>query len=428
MKRIFLLLFALLLVPSPAAQAERQLTLLSDADDLTFVLDEHGDLFGEAGEYAHLTRLTPKGESPRYLAALSSDPEACFLLGAEGKALTEAAYTSLEYAGGYLVFWQAERCGVMSLDGAELTTPDYTWLMHIEDDRFFACKSDHLDDTADKLYLLSLSEGETDLNRYIGYGPEAGDGLYAAYDPRTQRFGYLDAGGEWAVEPRFDWAGAFEAGCAVAALEGALGLIDRTGEWIVQPQAEYTSLTALPGEGMLALAASAERICLFSTEDGALLREYGAGSVSVASSGFCALYLTDETLLLNPWGEEVCHFSADAVLDLTQGEEYFVRSEGAWGAARAWICRLSDGETLSGPHQQAELLSAQSDLFLISAFDTASSGEGAVLSEASGSRRWGVIDAQGREVLPLQYERIVALSKSLLALQENGQWTLFTLE
>lgn len=427
MKRTLLFLIVLLLL-CPAALAEGQLTLLESASGKTFVLDENGDLFGQTGQYAALKRLTPAGEAPLYAAALSENPAAYFLMNGDGSALTEADYSCLQYAGGYLIFWQEDRCGVMDLYGHELTAPDYAWLMHIEGDRFFAFKSDHLDDTADELYLLSLSEGETDAGLYIGYGPEAGDGLYAAYDPRTRLFGYLNGQGEWAIEPQFDWTGAFEDGRAIAAQDGAPGLIDRAGEWIIAPQAQFKSLIQAPGEGMFVLITTAENTGLYSEEDGQLLREYGAGAVSVSASGRCALYLSDAVVLLDPSGEEVCRFEPDCLLDLTQGERCLVRQQGAWGGEREWICSLSTGEALSGPYQQVEFLTAvgEEDYFLCSRFETesvpGSSAARVLLTEVEGTRRWGVIDAQGNELLPLEYERIVPLSDTLLAVLKDGQW------
>lgn len=427
MKRTLLFLIVLLLL-CPAARAQGQLTLLVSASGETFALDENGGLFGQAGQYAALQRLTPADEAPLYAAALSESPAAFFLMNGEGGALTGADYSRLQYAGGYLFFWREDKCGVMDLYGHELTAPGYAWLMHIEDDRFFAFKSDHLDDTADELYLLSLSEGETDAGLYVGYGPEAGDGLYAAYDPRTRLFGYLNGQGAWAIEPRFDWAGAFEDGRAVAAQNGAPGLIDRAGEWIIAPQAQFRSLIQAPGDGMFVLITTAEKTGLYSEEDGQLLREYGVGAVSVFPSGYCALYLADAVALLDPSGEEVCRFEPNCVLDLSQGERCLVRQQGAWGGECEWICSLQTGETLSGPYQQVEFLTAvgDTDYFLCSRFETealpGSSAARLLLSEVEGTRRWGVIDAQGNELLPLEYERIVPLSETLLAALKDGQW------
>ena len=427
MKRTLLFLAVLLLL-CPAARAQGQLTLLESASGETFVLDENGDLFGQTGQYAALKRLTPAGEAPLYAAALSENSAAYFLMNGDGSALTGADYSCLQYAGGYLIFWQEDKCGVMDLYGHELTAPDYAWLMHIEGDRFFAYKSDHLDDTADELYLLSLSEGETDAGLYIGYGPEAGDGLYAAYDPRTRLFGYLNGQGEWAIEPRFDWAGAFEDGRAVAAQDGAPGLIDRAGEWIIAPQAQFKSLIQAPGDGMFVLVTTADSIYLFSEEDGGLLREYGTGAVSVSPSGYCALYLADAVVLLDPVGEEVCRYEPDCLLDLSQGEHCLVRQSGVWGSECEWITSLSTGEALSGPYQQVEFLTTVGDVdyFLCSRFETSylagSSSARVILSEVEGTRRWGVIDAQGSELLPPEYERIVPLSDTLLAVRKDGQW------
>ena len=428
MKRFFALCLLLSLVLCPCARASERLTFLSGESGQTLVLDERGALVGEEGEYALLMRLTPEDETPLYAAALSSSSEAIFLLSGAGEALTAAGYTALEYDGGYLIFWQGDRCGVMDLTGRELTACDYSWLLHAGGDCFFAFRRDHLDDTADELHLLSLSGGETDTGLYIGYGPESGDGLFAAYDPRTRLYGYLNAQGQWAVAPRFDWAGRFQAGRAVAAEQGALGLIDGSGEWILEPQLSCRQIVLPEGEGMLAFALSATGVLLYSAEDGRLLREYGPGSVSAGPGGFCALYLDDATVLLDPSGEEVCRYAAGAVLDLTRGERFLVRREGEWGAPCEWICRLDTGETLSGPYQEASLLGTQgeTDYFLVSSFETEvlSGGAHPLLGEVSGTRRWGVVDAQGNELLPLEYERIISLSDTLLAVKKDGEWTL----
>ena len=66
------------------------------------------------------------------------------------------------------------------------------------------------------------------------------------------------------------------------------------------------------------------------------------------------------------------------------------------------------------------------DYFLCSRFETSylagSSSARVILSEVEGTRRWGVIDAQGSELLPPEYERIVPLSDTLLAVRKDGQW------
>lgn len=428
MKRFFALCLLLSLVLCPCARASERLTFLTLDTGRTLVLDERGALVGEENEYALLTRLTPESETPLYAAALSASAESVFLMSGAGEALTAADYTALEYDGGRLIFWRGDRCGVMDLSGRELTACDYSWLLYAGGDSFFAFHRDHLDDTADELYLLSLSGGETDTGLYIGYGPEPGDGLFAAYDPRTRLYGYLNAQGQWAVEPRFDWAGRFQAGRAVASEQGALGLIDGSGEWILEPQLSFRQIVLPEGEGMLAFALSPSGVLLYSAEDGQLLRDYGAGSVSAGPGGYCALSLDDVTVLLDPSGEEICRYAAGSVLNLTQGERCLVRREGDWGTPCEWICRLDTGETLAGPYQEVRLLGTQgeTDYFLVSSFDTEVLAGGAhpILGEVSGTRRWGVVDAQGNERLPIEYERIVSLSDTLLAVQRDGEWIL----
>ena len=178
---------------------------------------------------------------------------------------------------------------------------------------------------------------------------------------------------------------------------------------------------------MFVLVTTAESVYLFSGEDGELLREYGAGAISVSPSGYCALYLADTVVLLSPTGEEVCRLEADCTLNLSQGEHCFVRQSGVWGSEYEWICSLETGETLSGPYQQLEFLTAvgDEDYYLCSSFETScltDSSARLILSEVDGTRRWGLVTAQGNELLPLEYERIVPLSDTLLAALKDGQW------
>jgi len=60
-------------------------------------------------------------------------------------------------------------------------------------------------------------------------------------------WGYINAKGEWVIEPQFDSAGDFECGkYAVAGVEFCDGIIDRKGNWVVEP---CYSIEELPNYG-----------------------------------------------------------------------------------------------------------------------------------------------------------------------------------
>lgn len=73
--------------------------------------------------------------------------------------------------------------------------------------------------------------------RSIDKGRLPGIELWAEYDPASERYGYLDHYGRWAIAPQFLSAREFDTnGIAVVAVErNRWGAIDRRGAIVVQP-------------------------------------------------------------------------------------------------------------------------------------------------------------------------------------------------
>lgn len=64
------------------------------------------------------------------------------------------------------------------------------------------------------------------------------------------KWGAIDTGGDWVIEPTFQSLGDLDGGVAPATLDGAAGYVDREGEWVVEPEYDYT-LPFASGHGVV---------------------------------------------------------------------------------------------------------------------------------------------------------------------------------
>jgi len=64
--------------------------------------------------------------------------------------------------------------------------------------------------------------------------------LFPAYDEETGKYGYIDANGQWAIQPQFEEAHLFRGHYAAVSTgdpwDSTMGVIDETGTWVVEPQ------------------------------------------------------------------------------------------------------------------------------------------------------------------------------------------------
>ena len=62
------------------------------------------------------------------------------------------------------------------------------------------------------------------------------DNGYIAVMNSEGKYGYVNKGGDWVINPTFSWVGAFKKGYAEAKMDGKYGLIDEKGEWVIEPK------------------------------------------------------------------------------------------------------------------------------------------------------------------------------------------------
>ncbi len=230
-KRVLAPLLALMLALWAVAGAEEERAIYVLATNGSAILaDETGRMLIRPGRYAS---IEPLGESGLYAARRLSGG-GLGVIRVSGAPVTEFVYSALACDGARVAFTRDDKCGAMTLEGETLIEPVYTRLVSAGEG-WLAFKTDPLDDTPDALWRVS-AEGEERLTSLkLSFGPLAmSEGLSEAADT-LGRWGYVDAEGGWAIEPRFVWCGPFRDGLACAAVAEGMGLIDRQGDWVVEP-------------------------------------------------------------------------------------------------------------------------------------------------------------------------------------------------
>ena len=133
--------------------------------------------------------------------------------------------------------------GLTDSRGRYVLEPQFTDLFFTSDSRLVAGK--------DRRYILLDLRGKPILpSRYCDISLTLGQGLrYVASEIEGRcKFGYLDAWGNMAIPPRFDYAENFESGLARVAVDielyipeasavcgGKWGYVDRSGKWVWEP-------------------------------------------------------------------------------------------------------------------------------------------------------------------------------------------------
>lgn len=91
------------------------------------------------------------------------------------------------------------------------------------------------DEDTHRLCFIDKTGKKFGSDEYEIYG-DFSSGLALALDTKTQKLGYINAKGEWAIEPQFDQAGNFIDGIAGIRIDEKSGFIDTEGNYIAEPE------------------------------------------------------------------------------------------------------------------------------------------------------------------------------------------------
>ena len=115
------------------------------------------------------------------------------------------------------------------------------------------------------------------------------------------KWGYINARGEWAIPPRFDYADAFAAdGLARAESDGKWGFINARGEWVIPPQFDHVEAFAAGG---LAMAVSGGKCGYINIKGEWVIPPRFGGAGDFAAGGLALANSKDGYGYINTRGE-----------------------------------------------------------------------------------------------------------------------------
>ncbi len=338
------------------------------------------------------------------------------LADAQGNALTQALYSSLECRDGVIYYEIDGHFGAMDAQCNPLVPCEYTRL--IGDGQgdflgFLALRTDPWDTTMDAVYALKASgdERETDIS-VIDLGESFSEGRIPALSSQTEAYGYLNAQGEWAIAPNFLYAGAFSDGMACAATQEGMGLIDGSGAWLLEPRFDVVEY----GNGSLITATVyGEGVYLYDAATRQQIASFPGAEVYAAHYGdYAVIYLPEEVRLVGADGGTLLSLAPGA--SVTVGENRAVVSTGEYGEQSVYLYDFA-GKAVAGPFQALTSagLHGGRECFIVDAFSVVEVDTGGVDSYITwdpSQIRSGLVDEDGNTLLPCEYEVLYSVGEN----------------
>ena len=422
-KRLAYLVLALMLLATclNARAAEGPFVLPLNGGAL--LVSEQGRQLTQPGQYDRIEPL----EGGLFAAGSSENRQSrTWLLDGEGKIALDTPFDDIYTVDGQLYAVEGNLVGVLD-DQLNWKVPcAYTQLVYGGEDGYLALTSDPYDEKPDGVYYVDGQGREKATGIRIQYGLAMfSEGLMPVMDGVSGRMGYLDAKGDWAITPQYEYAGEFQNGVAEAALAAGAGYIDKQGNWLLTPK--YAAVSRSDGAGKLVLAQENSGEAVLFSADGFHEVKRFAGTDIYFSADFDAdlavLYLDDCTQLIDAQGNVLIECGLGATFDAwsAQGGRVLVRL-GDWGEKCVWLYDLA-GNRVAGPWQEAWLLGREGErtLYAVGAFEVYESVDVEAsfhtYEEVRGSRTIQVVDQDGGEVIPARP------LDSLMTGRARGLWT-----
>lgn len=426
MKRIRILMLCAVLCMLGSALAEGALCVSTDFASALLTAD--GSEIIAPGAYDDIFAVD---DGRLYALGVRTDDGMRYALGdASGEQLTEAEYAMFRAERDIVIYAQNDLFGAMDMQGEILLPARYTQLVVAGEGRFLAMTTDPFDDDADEIFLLENGE-----MRPTGVRSDKGltvfsDGRIPFQDPNSELYGYLAQDGSIAIEAKFETAGRFESGAAKTSMDGKLGLIAPDGEWLLEPEYDYLET----GSGVTVGLIGREQFIVFDEEFEVAFRIEGAGLE--------AMLVGDYPVLLRNGVMEVRNIGGELLLEVGQGaavspglDGQLILADGDWGAACVSLVG-ADGVRVERLDQHLVPLDGGRYAFIRMNVASYYSEELEEIRYSCDydSMRWGMIDADGNEILPAEYLEIRALGggrylvvadDGLTVTDENGEvlWT-----
>lgn len=416
---------ALVLALVPCARAQQGCAIPINTGFASMLIDEAGEVLVPMGKYATIDLVyeSPDGPQGDLFMAYGAKREAdgddasgeaagdgCAMLGGDGQMIGDERYTYfLVEDDGDIFFTQNGLTGVMDKARKVIVPCEYTSIVSNGEGGYLALTTDPYDDKPDGVYYLDGQGGESATGIRIRYDLSFfSEGLMAVTSADSERMGYLNPQGQWAVPPQFNYCGPFVGGRAEAGMDSGVGLIDPSGNWLLTPKYMSVILSG-KADGLLVAQLSLNEVQRLDPET------YAPVQTFTGTDLFCSGFIDDDLLVLYD-AESTRLIGADGVALVEAGpaanfEAYTkqydraILREGNWGEACVYLIDLS-GQKIAGPYQDIVQVSAYGaePYYAVSTFDTElvkmPQEEWSYLNEISGTRKMGLIDRAGREILP----------------------------
>ena len=347
------------------------------------------------------SRISPLGGSGFLALQYESDGK-YRVANARGRVLGDASYDEIYVSGENIVACRGGKYALFSLTLMPLTGYDYSAIFP-SGEHFFAFRSNIWDDGGDILYILDGMGEETPTNRTLYYTDLLySEGLVAAMSFQTGRYGYLDEEGVWALEPVYQYAGAFNGGLAAAGVDGKMGLIDARGSWIVSPVFD----TLLLGRRYV-IASEGGTLFVYARSADGLMPVYQKSGVHGADMDrYFAVYTDSYVYLYTAAGNLSTAFSKDTLLYPALGSSVIACDSNGMFLYDVLSHTMSDFYDHIQPFTAADMYRC-------------------AIRERGGRYLFGALSSDGKELIEPKYKSVTAPNENTLAAETEDELLVF---
>lgn len=321
------------------------------------------------------------------------------LCDARGEFLGDARYEMLEAAGDVLLCRRDGRYGALDLTGEVLIPPEWAALTYAGEGAFLALEGDIYDDQPDELIFLDSDGARQNTGSLTQIGLRGFHDGRMAFMLSDGHYGYVDNLGRQVIPPQWRWAGDFADGVAVVSDAEGMGLIDAGGRIVVPPQYVWMQR----GESGIAGLSETGTLDVWSP-DGARLIFALEGVMEASVCGDDLIAKDAQTARVYD-ASGACVFEASPEVLFFPGlDGQLIVMDGPWGGACQYLLN-PDGSAASGRYQR--ILPLCAGRYAAMTFD----------ADNFDAARYGLLSADGRELLPAEYRRISRAGENRLALE-----------
>lgn len=233
---------------------------------------------------------------------------------------------------------------------------------------------------------------------------------FKIYDSATGKYGFMDIEGNIIIEPRFDRAGEFSEGLAIAEIDGKCGYIDKEGNEIV-PFIYDETVGYM--EGLAAVQLNGKWGFIDITGKNIVPCKYDG--IGTGGSEF---------------HQDEGFYEGLAVVELN-GKRGYIDKTGneVIPCIYDWACSFSEGVACVSLDQKLMIIDCNGEEAFVFNYDGWSEGDekfsdgllGVAIITDSSNSLWGFIDKEGREIVPCKYDQISDFYEGLAEVQLNDK-------